>query len=107
MRILGECADDAWAKNVIGAVTVGGVTIKGRKAYYDAEINWASIKSLGPRVVCIHSEDDPYVGIENMNHMCEMLSDMPTFEKKLCSGFAHFQMKEAAPITDVIMSFAL
>lgn len=107
MRILGECADDPWAKSVIGAVTVGGVTIKDRKPYYNAEIEWNRIKRLGPRVVCIHSEDDPYVGIENMQHMCEMLKDMPTFEKKLCNGFAHFQMKEAEPITEVIMSFAL
>ena len=106
LRLVGECADEAWAKNVIGVITVGGVTKTGRRLeYYDKEIPWDRIKQLAPRVINVHSDDDPYVPLDHQDYEMEKLAGIPHLEKKTCTGFAHFQMKEAEPVTEAVMSF--
>ena len=105
LRILGECCDEPWAKNVIGLISVAGVT-KSRRKTYDGEIPWDKLKQLkGVRIISLHSDDDTMVPIDSQDYLAEKLKGMPGLEKKRCTGFAHFQVKEAQPVTDAVMSF--
>jgi predicted alpha/beta hydrolase family esterase len=105
-RVLGEDFDQAWAQAIVGAVIVSGVSLPTPGSTFEGvEINWENIKKLNLRFVSLYSADDELVTRDNFDEAVKQLEGYKGLEAQLVNGFAHFQLKEAKPITDAVLSF--
>jgi predicted alpha/beta hydrolase family esterase len=105
IHFLDECSDSDWAKSVIGVVAVGAVAIPDEHGFCAAPINWDNIRKLSPRFISLYSDDDKSVTPENHKVICEQLGSLPGFDGTIYHGYGHFQLKEAEPVTNAVLSF--
>lgn len=55
-------------------------------SFFRTPINWEKVKRVGQKFVVIHSEDDPWVAVDQAKNLAEKLGVEPL----LVSGFKHF-----------------
>lgn len=106
LRYLSECSDTALTSRVYGAVLVGCPATK-RPSYlrfYDADIDWCSLRRISARLTFLHSRDDTIVTSEHPTLISSELRDMRGFSLVWCEGCGHFMGRRYEAIESALSS---
>ena len=107
LRLLGECSGASWTKKVCGVVLVAPTSTKrpNRRKFYSESVKWSGIRSLSCKVILLYSDNDSRVSPEHSALVVSELGNMPGFEFMQPSGYDHFIMREAEPVTSAVLVF--
>jgi predicted alpha/beta hydrolase family esterase len=96
LRFLADYSTAAWIPKCKGAVLVASPATKRPeyRPFYDAEINWAALRSIPARLIVVHSSDDEVVREEHPRVLALKLGDLPNFALNIVTGFGHFITRE-------------
>jgi predicted alpha/beta hydrolase family esterase len=106
LRFLGEHSQAEWISKCKGAVIVATPSTKRPeyKPFYDAEIDWAALRTVSAKLIFIHCWEDSRVLEEHPKNLLAHLGDWPNAEFAFVEGFDHFVCYY---LPDVILDSAL